>query len=232
MGKEQKQFQLDSKENCCIYLCRIISSCELCMDKLEKYNNEAIQVLKDYIGQQTIPYDVYGDMCDKSCHVTSYLLNLLGDCQKTSISYFKYRDMMKKRIKKGNKDVSLAEMDDETSEILTNFNRMRNWQNHVPESLLIAETEMIKAGTLTWETDPVIITKYKYVEYEYYKDMIDTNISFFEVSKKLINVVKKDYALLMGKEIEYPRVYVDTPVRLEKQNASKKSAQVQGVKNT
>ena len=36
MGKNQKQFPLDSKENCRIYLCRIISSCELCMDKLKK----------------------------------------------------------------------------------------------------------------------------------------------------------------------------------------------------
>ncbi len=66
MGKEKKQFPLDSKENCCIYLCRIIFSCEL---------------------------------CDKTYNVLSYLLNLLGDCQSSSISYFKYRQQIQKKNK-------------------------------------------------------------------------------------------------------------------------------------
>ena len=39
MGKkEQKQFPLDNKENCCIYLLRIITTAEKCLMKLKIYN--------------------------------------------------------------------------------------------------------------------------------------------------------------------------------------------------
>lgn len=34
--KEQKQFPLDNKENCCIYLLRIITTAEKCLMKLKK----------------------------------------------------------------------------------------------------------------------------------------------------------------------------------------------------
>lgn len=41
MGKkEDKQFPLTNKKNCAVYLNRIISSCERCMDRLKKYNVE------------------------------------------------------------------------------------------------------------------------------------------------------------------------------------------------
>lgn len=41
MGKkEDKQFPLTNKKNCAVYLNRIISSCERCMDRFKKYNVE------------------------------------------------------------------------------------------------------------------------------------------------------------------------------------------------
>ena len=46
--KDKKQFPLTSKENCAIYLCRIISSCELCMDRYKIYNKEAKLILEQY----------------------------------------------------------------------------------------------------------------------------------------------------------------------------------------
>lgn len=39
----------------------------------------------------TIPYDVYSEFVDKTSNVVSYLLNIIGDTQGVSISYFKYR---------------------------------------------------------------------------------------------------------------------------------------------
>lgn len=102
MGKKQdkKQFPLVNKENCAIYLTRIISSCELCMDRYKKYNKETRIILDKYQSGDVIPYDIYGDICDKTCNIMSYLLNLLGDCQTTSISYFKYRKQVQKLINK------------------------------------------------------------------------------------------------------------------------------------
>lgn len=80
MGKEKKQFPLDSKENCCIYLCRIISSCELCMDRLKKYNAQIKDELEKSNHAEVISDDIYGELCDKTYNVMCYLLNLLGDC--------------------------------------------------------------------------------------------------------------------------------------------------------
>ena len=58
-NKNKKQFQLDNKENCIIYLCRIISSCELCMDRYKVYNKETKEVLSRYQKGDKIPYEIY-----------------------------------------------------------------------------------------------------------------------------------------------------------------------------
>lgn len=61
-----KQFPLDSKENCCVYLCRIISSCELCMDKLKDYNQQIKSDLEKYSKDDLIPYNIYSEHTDKT----------------------------------------------------------------------------------------------------------------------------------------------------------------------
>lgn len=231
MGKqEKKQFPLDSKENCCIYLNRIISSCELCMDKFKKYNMQVKEVLEKYKVKDTIPYDIYGEMCDKTYNVMSYLLNLLGDCQCSSISYFKYRQHIQKKINKGIFEVPLYKMTDEVSEIIAEFNKLRNWQNHVPESILVAEMEMVNEGKMELPMDPVEITHYKNVTYEYFLHLYLSNMEFCENARKIIQTAKKEYSLLMGKSIMYPRVYVDKPLGVNKSEPTKQSAKVQGLK--
>lgn len=74
MGKDKKQFPLNSKDNCCIYLCRIISSCELCMDKLKKYNKQTELELGKHSSKDLIPYEIYSELSDKSYNIISYLL--------------------------------------------------------------------------------------------------------------------------------------------------------------
>lgn len=230
MGKqEKKQFPLDRKENCCIYLYRIISSCERCMDQLKKYNKQIEEVLEMYDYKDTIPFDIYGEMCDKTYNITNYILNLLGDCTKSSISYFKYRQYIQKRLNKGISDVQLYSMTDEVSEIMSYFNKMRNWQNHVPESILIAEMDMVTAGEMEFPMDPVVITYYENVTYEYFHHFYLSNMQFYGEARKIIQTAKKDYSLLMGKKIMYPRVYVDKPLEVNKNDPIKQSAIVQGL---
>ena len=70
MGKKQgKQFPLVSKQNCIIYLCRIISSCELCMDRYKIYNEQTEKILKQFVGKEKIPDDIYVNMSDKTGNV-------------------------------------------------------------------------------------------------------------------------------------------------------------------
>lgn len=229
MGKEQKQFPLDSKENCCIYLCRIISSCELCMDKFKKYNTQTKDELEKNKHAEVISHDTYSELCDKTYNVMSYLLNLLGDCQTTSISYFKYRQQIQKRINRGSVDIPLATISPEVSELLSAFNKMRNWQNHVPESLLIAEMDMVRAGTMEFPMNPVEITHYQFVTYQYFEHLYLSNMEFYENARKVIQAAKRDYSLLMGESIVYPRVYSAIPLGIGKSKSTNVSAKVQGL---
>lgn len=229
MGKNKKQFPLDSKENCCIYLCRIISSCELCMDKLKNYNKQIKNDLEKYSQCNVVPYDIYGEHADKTYNVISYLANLLGDCQKTSISYFKYREEISKRIKRGNLDIPLTEITEEIKDLMCEFNKMRNWLNHVPESLLIAELELINKGERQLPRNPVEITHYYNVTYEYFEHLYLSNDEFYTNARQVIQVAKRDYSLLMGTKVAYPRIYCSNPMGVEKSKASKVSAQIQGL---
>ena len=225
--KEEKQFPLANKENCAVYLNRIISSCELCMDRLKNYNIEGEKLLEEYAGKDIIPYKIYAEMTDKTSNVTNYLLNLLGDAQTSSISYFKFRSQISKHPVS---DVILEPLEDLTQELLKDFNKMRNWQNHVPESLLVAEMEQVEAGKMEFPMDPVDITVYKNVAYDYFKNLIETNISFYIAARKLIQAAKKDYRNAYGKSVVYNRVYVDSPLDSKKSIPTKQSAKVQGIK--
>ena len=79
MKENKKQFPLDSKANCCIYLCRIISSCEICMDRLKEYNNKLKTDLEKYSQGDLIPHDIYSKHTDKTYNVISYLVNLFKE---------------------------------------------------------------------------------------------------------------------------------------------------------
>lgn len=230
MGKEEKQFPLTSKENCCIYLNRIISSCEICMDSLKKYNSQLGGLIEQFKGQDLIPFDLYCEIRDKSYNILSYLVNLLGDCQTSSISYFKYRQQIAKRVKKGNTDIPLYNISDDDSILLAEFNKNRNWMNHVPESLLVAEMELVNAGIAKFPMDPVEITCYEYVTFGYVNHLYLSNSEFYTNARRIIQVAKREYAMLFGKSVTYPRVYADKPLGMEKSEAVKKSAKVQGLK--
>lgn len=228
MGKkEDKQFPLTSKENCAIYLYRIISSCELCVERLKKYNEEGSKLLEEYSGKNIVPCEIYAEMVDKTSNITSYLLNLLGDAQTSSMSYFKFRSYISKHPVS---NVMLDPLEKQIQELLSDFNRMRNWQNHVPESLLVAEMEQFEANEMKIRMDQVDIIIYKNVAYNYFKDLIETNIAFYNAARKLIQAAKRDYRKIYGKSVTYNRVYTDRPLDFDKGISTRKSAKVQGIK--
>ena len=183
--------------------------------------------MDQYEGKDVVPHELYAEMLDKSSNVIDYLLNLLGDAQTSSISYFKFRSYISKHPVA---DVMLNPLEDDIRELLNDFNRMRNWQNHVPESLLVAEMEQVKAGKMEFPMDPVDITIYRSVTYDYFKNMIEINVSFYNSARKIIQRAKKDYRSIYGKSVTYNRVYVDSPLGFDKSIPTKKSAQVQGIK--
>lgn len=161
----------------------------------------------------------------------SYLLNIIGDAQGVSISYFKYRQQAKRLMDKQVDGISITVFSDELSELISEFNKMRNWQNHIPESLLISEEELVKQGTAYEQPrNPIEIYLYNDVTYEYFKDLYDNNIGFYEAARKLVQASKRDYGCLIGERVTIQRKYLDKPVGITQLGAAKKSAQVQGIK--
>lgn len=234
MGKkEQKQFQLDNKENCCIYLLRIITTAEKCLMKLKKYNLQTQKVLDEYADKNatTVPYDIYSEFVDKTSNVISYLLNVIGDAQGVSISYFKYRQQAKKLMDRQVEGISILAFTDELTELISEFNKMRNWQNHIPESLLISEETLVKQG-IAYEQprNPIEIYLYNDVTYEYFKDLYDNNVGFYDAARKLVQAAKRDYGCLIGEQVTVQRIYLDNPIGVAQLDAAKMSAKIQGIK--
>ena len=120
--KEDKQFPLTNKNNCAIYLNRIISSCEHCMDRLKKYNAEGNKLLAEYMGKDVVSHEIYAELMDKTSNVTNYILDLLGDAQTSSISYFKFRSYI---LKPPIVDVVLNPLEAEYNKKLTK--KMKNF---------------------------------------------------------------------------------------------------------
>lgn len=112
---------------------------------------------------------------------------------------------------------------------MNQFNKMRNWLNHIPESLLIAEMELVNEGKMCFPMDPVEIAHYNNVTYEYFEHLYLSNDEFYKNARHIIQIAKRDYSLLMGKSITYPRVYLSKPLGVDKSEASKRSAKIQGL---
>ena len=179
----------------------------------------------------TIPYDIYGEFTDKTANVISYLLNVIGDAQGVSISYFKYRQQVKKLMDRQVEGIRILEFTDELNELISEFNKMRNWQNHIPESLLISEEALVKQGKAYEQPrNPIEIYLYYDVFFEYFKDLYDNNIGFYEAARKLVQAAKRDYSCLIGERVTVQRKYLDTPIGIAQLDAAKMSAKVQGIK--
>lgn len=228
--KELKQYSLDSKEHCIWYLRKIIGVCEKCLDELKNINADTEMLLSEYNGQEIVPYNIYADIMGKSEYPKSYLLNVLGDAQDSSISYFKFRKIIEKRNKNEECKINISELSEKIKFVLTDFNKMRNWSNHIPESLLIAEMEGLKQKPIPADLSVIRILHYNYVTYEYFEDLYNENCNFYKAARLLTQSVKKDYSLLIGQSMSSPREYTDIPKGLEHLEASKKSSDVQGIK--
>lgn len=229
-NREKKQIPLKDKKSCIIYLYKIISSCEICMDTFKIYNLQAECELKKFKKGDLIPIEIYQDICHKTYNVMEYILNLLGDAQTSSISYFKYRNLIQKRIKKGMTDIQILPHSEEITDLLSEFNKMRNWLNHVPESLLVSEMELVNNGKAELPLNPVIIVHHKFASYEYFEHLYLSNVDFCKKARKIIQAAKRDYSLLVGESVSYQRVYSDEPIGIGSAEAAKMSAKIQGLK--
>ena len=201
------------------------------MQRLKIYNSQTKAILDRYGENCKIPHEIYEIEKDKTSNVMCYLLNILGDAQTSSISYFKYRKLAEKLIKQNVEGIELVPFTNELKQLIQDFNKMRNWQNHIPESLLTAEIELIKEGKyLPHLINPIELNMYSYVTYAYLKDLYDSNMEFCKAARKIVQVCKKDYSLLIGESVTIRKIYHENPVDVDTLNVAKLSSEVQGIK--
>lgn len=228
--KALKQFMLNSKEECIVYLQNIIAIGVKCMERHKRFVEELETIIQRYNDVDRIPYDTYSDIMNKITNVESYMLNLYGDGQTTSISYFKFRKMLIKLAKKKDNSIEFYQLTNEEEDILNHFNLSRNWSNHIPESLLTSEIEMIRQGNACGHCrNPIEVNLYNYVSLEYINDLLKASKSFQYRAKKMQQCAKKDYSLLIGESVRVSKRYIDKPKKIEDMIATKMSAKVQGL---
>lgn len=235
--KELKQFNLEEKLDFTVYLQELIARTDKSLLKLKKYRDELETEIIEFkkiekAGKKNeFNYERYSRYVDLIDSPTSYLLNLIGDQQKTSISYAKFRSLIDKRKKRGSLKVEVRDIDEEIEYYLSDLNRMRNWYNHVPESLLLSEISMIKEGKLNVHSiNPIQVNYFESCEIDVIEDLYETSTSFYNVCRKIHQSMKKDYSSIIGESVKIQRVIIESPKSMKYFDATKLSADVQGIR--
>lgn len=106
--RKLKTFQLNNKEDFVYYLYQLICRSYKLLKRQDRYLNELSAYIEDVqrknILKRTsaidVPYEDYSDFLALQGHIETHLLNTLGDLQGSSLSYYKFRDLIKKKKKK------------------------------------------------------------------------------------------------------------------------------------
>lgn len=228
-NKARKQFSIKDADSCKIYLRKIITVAEKCRYKLERYLVEGEEQLNRLKKSKAVivSYVVYEDVLSHLHSVETYVLNVFGDMQTSSISYIKFRKQIKK-LKRMGTDFGLPSLSNDIKEILYGFNEARNFENHIPESVLIAEQELIREGMAVSETeDPLEVYIPDFVTIDYYEDLLKQYRNLYDGVVELIGAAMKDYNALYCKEIELRIVHTETVIDTSKLEVGKRAAQAQ-----
>lgn len=224
-----KQFILSEKEDYIIYLQNIIIMAVKCLERHKGYLQELQFIMEKNRDCDKISYEIYSNIEGRLVYEESYMLNLFGDHQKSSVSYIKFRDLLTKYAQKEN-SINLYNFTDEENNILKRFNLLRNWNNHIPESLLTADLEMIKSGmSSVYLRNPIQVPIYNYVQYKYLESLFISSSSLHTDAKKMLQCAKKDYSLLINEHVRVYKISIDEPRDMKDCLAVNMSAKIQGL---
>lgn len=60
-------------------------------------------------------------------------------------------------------------------------------------------------------------------------DHNNSNVGFYEAARKIVQMCKKDYSLLIGESVRITKNYRETPVDVDALETAKMSSDVQGI---
>lgn len=233
--KELKQFKLESKDDFVIYLQELITRTDKCIyhfgnhlkifkEFIEVKKNENTDLSIEEILISSIDYNLY--LSIMSGHIF-YILNVIGDLSNGAISYYKFRDIIQKRINKKSLDFEIDELPKDIKDDLVLFNKSRNWYNHIPESLINAHIELIRAGELRGHTvNPIIVEYYDNYTLRYVEDLYLENMKIYSGARKIHQCMKRDYSKLIEENVSITRRYNSRPIDVNDLTIAKLSADI------
>lgn len=201
LKRDLKQIDLNMEDNRIIYLYKIIMIIEERMNRLERYILDIGEHLLENYKGQNIPYDEAMLYFDAVEYIHCYLLNVLGDSQSSSISYFKYRNFCKQ------KNYQCTDLDQDTESYLVELNKERNFCNHIPESILVEDIKNIKSDDRIQKNKKYYLKNigvpiHNDVDYEYFFRKNEAIKRFYFGIKHIRDCIIKDYKVNLGEEIQ------------------------------
>tara|TARA_R110002033_G_scaffold52713_2_gene100246 strand:- start:2 stop:625 length:624 start_codon:yes stop_codon:yes gene_type:complete len=174
-------------------------------DKLSKYHNEVGLIIENNPNAKFIQSSLYEPLSDKTNRIFVYLFNLIGDESKKAVSYRKFRKILYKQ--RNQLSISLEQLSQEENNILSEFNSLRNWGLHIPESLYMQKKHFFKMDSnfIMIHQNRIPIPQYENFEIEFLTKLKQEISDVLECCETILERMKIDYSCLIGGEfkIEY-----------------------------
>jgi hypothetical protein len=206
-----KTFKFNDKGDYVFYLSELILDLIQKTDRLKCYHKEIDSILSSNPKAKFIDSVLYESISDKVCRLFQYLFNLIGDESKKAVSFRKFRKLLyKQRTVLG---ILLESLSEEENKVLSDFNSLRNWSLHIPESLFIQKREFFKMDSnfiLTHKTK-IPIPRYDNFEIEFLITQKKEIEDVLEGTELILSRMKSDYSILIGGDFEL--IYEDNQVK-------------------
>ena len=205
-----KTFNFTDISDYIFYLSELIIDTIQKKERIEYYLKEIENVIETNPKAKLINADIYDAISDKTMRPMQYIFNLLGDESKKAVSYRKFRKILFNN--KSKLGIQLDKLNLEEESILGQFNQIRNWGLHIPESLFLQKKSFFKMDKdfILENKKKIIIPKYDNFEIEFlhkFKGEIQEVVTAIEI---ILTRMKSDYEALIGEtfELEYEDNFV------------------------
>jgi len=206
-NQNTKYFKFNEKADFVYYLAELITDLIQKQKRLEIYEKEVRLILKNNPDAKIIQSELYEAISDKVNRVFQYLFNLIGDESKKAVSFRKFRKILFKE--RNNLGIELDALNQEEKEILGEFNQLRNWGLHIPESIFLQKKIFFKMDSdfILKNRKTIPIPLYDYFEIKFLSEMGREIKEVLEASNMILERMKKDYVTLIGEDliIDYER---------------------------
>ena len=212
MTKNSKLYTFEDKEDLIVYTNLIV---ELIVKHLDRHKRYVVELGKFLEGKEFVKYEEYKAIEDKMNTPQNYLLNLFGDQSKNAASYFRIRSVMKKKAEAFG--FEYKELDQETREIMNQLYLKRNYEHHFTDAKIMEwglyRKEQVKSyPNFKWPSEIISVNYHEFLRIEDARKNYVRAKSLQNSFEKLLQLIKKDYSILIGKSMRIQRDFDESPM--------------------